>query len=262
MYVRLAFAVAVHLEPEILIIDEVLAVGDAEFQRKCFNRMKSIGRGGRTILFVSHNMSAVRNICDRGIVLEKGRLTDHGETGVVVDRYLSRSAEHDPMSEEVETPSFIVNHILVQPVSGEVIKTFSPVRISIGFKTKCDIYDPGVYVAMLSSEQQRLTGLDFKDFRTVPMIPAGQDYEMGFVVDSLPLLPGVYQLEVHLKDMSSHKVEIVPGTFQFEIVETQIYGGRKLDGWFGHFGLHASPFANLGPSAETGSAADSLQETL
>lgn len=244
MYVRLAFAVAVHLEPEILIIDEVLAVGDAEFQKKCFNKMRSIGQGGRTILFVSHNMSAVRSICNRGLILEKGCLTEQGETSLVVDRYLSRSTQQNAVTTGIETSSFIVNNVQVQPVSGEVIKTFAPVKISVSFKAKSDIFDPGMYVALLSSEQQRLAGLDFKDFQTIPMIPAGQDCEMGFVVDSLPLLPGSYQLEVHLKDMASHKIEIVPQTYQFEIVETQIYGGRKLDGWFGHFGLRARTFVN------------------
>jgi lipopolysaccharide transport system ATP-binding protein len=224
--------------------------------------MKSIGQGGRTILFVSHNMAAVRSICDRGIILEEGRLADQGETGFVVDRYLSRSAARDVMSEDVETPSFIVANVMVQPVSGEVIKTFSPVKISVSFKAKSDIVDPGIYVALLSSEQQRLAGLDFKDFRTIPMIPAGQACEIGFVVDSLPLLPGIYQLEVHLKDMSSHKVEVVPRTFQFEIAETPIYGGRKLDGWFGHFGLHAHPFVNLSPVVETSAAANYSLETL
>src|SRR6185503_10182322 len=69
MYVRLAFAVAAHLEPEILIVDEVLAVGDAEFQKKCLGKMREVARGGRTILFVSHNHSAIRSFCSHGLVL-------------------------------------------------------------------------------------------------------------------------------------------------------------------------------------------------
>src|SRR5215207_8863597 len=74
MYVRLAFAVAAHLEPEILVVDEVLAVGDAAFQKKCFNKMGSVADQGRTILFVSHNMTAVRKLCTRGVLMERGRL--------------------------------------------------------------------------------------------------------------------------------------------------------------------------------------------
>jgi lipopolysaccharide transport system ATP-binding protein len=90
MMVRLGFAVAAHLEPEILIVDEVLAVGDAEFQRKCLGKMKDVAEGGRTVLFVSHNMAAVRSLCSRAMVLEKGRLVSNGAVRQVVDTYLSQ----------------------------------------------------------------------------------------------------------------------------------------------------------------------------
>jgi lipopolysaccharide transport system ATP-binding protein len=89
MYVRLGFAVAAHLEPEILIVDEVLAVGDAEFQRRCLGRMDVAAREGRTVLFVSHNMQAVRRLCERAILLEKGHLTADGDVDTVVRRYLA-----------------------------------------------------------------------------------------------------------------------------------------------------------------------------
>jgi lipopolysaccharide transport system ATP-binding protein len=88
MYVRLAFAVAAHLEPEILIVDEVLAVGDAEFQKKCLNKMGDVAHQGRTILFVSHNMGAVQNLCRRAILLEHGQLRMLGTAREVVARYL------------------------------------------------------------------------------------------------------------------------------------------------------------------------------
>src|SRR5258705_63145 len=92
MYVRLAFAVAAHMETEVLLVDEVLAVGDAQFQKKCFEKMREIGKGGRTILFVSHNMSAMRNICELGLELEAGLVCTQGEINSVVDSYLSRTA--------------------------------------------------------------------------------------------------------------------------------------------------------------------------
>jgi lipopolysaccharide transport system ATP-binding protein len=88
MYVRLAFAVAAHLEPEILIIDEVLAVGDAVFQQKCLGKIGSVARGGRTVLFVSHNMGAVQNLCSRAILLSSGRLVEAGPTRQIIARYL------------------------------------------------------------------------------------------------------------------------------------------------------------------------------
>jgi lipopolysaccharide transport system ATP-binding protein len=88
MYVRLAFAVAAHLEPEILIIDEVLAVGDATFQRRCVDRMAELARGGGTILFVSHNMQLIPQLCRRAILLERGRVASEGEAGAVTRAYL------------------------------------------------------------------------------------------------------------------------------------------------------------------------------
>jgi lipopolysaccharide transport system ATP-binding protein len=89
MYVRLAFAVAAFLEPEILIVDEVLAVGDAEFQKRCLGRMSEVAQDGRTVLFVSHNMQAVRRLCTDAVLLEQGRLIERGDTETVVRRYLA-----------------------------------------------------------------------------------------------------------------------------------------------------------------------------
>ena len=88
MYMRLAFSVAAHLEPEILVIDEVLAVGDFSFQKKCLGRMSAVAREGRTVLFVSHNMIALRSLCARAIWIDKGRLVMDGEINEVVNRYL------------------------------------------------------------------------------------------------------------------------------------------------------------------------------
>ncbi len=88
MYVRLAFAVAAHLEPEILIVDEVLAVGDAEFQSKCLGKMQDVAAHGRTVIFVSHNMAAVRQLCSSAILMKGGQVADSGDTGSIVSQYL------------------------------------------------------------------------------------------------------------------------------------------------------------------------------
>jgi lipopolysaccharide transport system ATP-binding protein len=88
MYVRLAFAVAAHLEPEILIIDEVLAVGDAEFQKKCLGKMKDVAGEGRTVIFVSHNIAAVSTLCNKGVVLEKGKMTFNGSAQEAISHYM------------------------------------------------------------------------------------------------------------------------------------------------------------------------------
>jgi lipopolysaccharide transport system ATP-binding protein len=91
MYVRLAFAVAAHLEPEILIVDEVLAVGDAAFQKKCLGKMEDVGKEGRTVIFVSHQMAAIQNLCQRAIWLNQGELVNDAQTQIVVSKYLSAS---------------------------------------------------------------------------------------------------------------------------------------------------------------------------
>lgn len=93
MYVRLAFAVAAHLEPEILLVDEVLAVGDAEFQKKCLGKMEDVSKTGRTVLFVSHNMLAMKNLCTRGILLEKGFATSYDTINETVEKYLSNKSD-------------------------------------------------------------------------------------------------------------------------------------------------------------------------
>ena len=99
MYVRLAFAVAAHLEPEILLVDEVLAVGDAAFQKKCLGKMGSVAGEGRTVLFVSHNMAAVHELCDRSLLLSRGRVASTGSTPAMIKQYL------DQLSETASTPA-------------------------------------------------------------------------------------------------------------------------------------------------------------
>lgn len=92
MFMRLAFSVAAHLDPDILIVDEVLAVGDAQFQKKCLGKLDEVGRAGRTVIFVSHNLAAVQQICTRAILLDSGRVLEDGPTRAVLDSYLRRFA--------------------------------------------------------------------------------------------------------------------------------------------------------------------------
>jgi lipopolysaccharide transport system ATP-binding protein len=95
MYVRLAFSVAAHLDPEILLVDEVLAVGDAEFQKKCLGKMGDIAKKGRTVLFVSHNMGAIKRLCDRAIVIDHGKIIMDNNADTAVDIYLSRFLQNE-----------------------------------------------------------------------------------------------------------------------------------------------------------------------
>ena len=121
MYVRLAFAVAAHLESEILIVDEVLAVGDAEFQKKCLGKMGEISQGeGRTVLFVSHNMAAVKSLCNRGIVLENGKSIFNGGIDEAVGKYLNGDAETQNrkiFSKDYVKKEFIIHEISLNPIN-------------------------------------------------------------------------------------------------------------------------------------------------
>jgi lipopolysaccharide transport system ATP-binding protein len=142
MYLRLAFAVAAHLEPEILVVDEVLAVGDAEFQRKCLGKMDDVASQGRTVLFVSHNMSAILQLTREAILLEGGRMVRRGPTGEVVDEYLSadfsKSGERLWRREEVpaEAGPFCPLALRVCSPDGTVVDTVrstEPVAIDLSY---------------------------------------------------------------------------------------------------------------------------------
>jgi lipopolysaccharide transport system ATP-binding protein len=245
MALRLGFAVSVHLEPEILIIDEILAVGDAQFQKKCLEKMYEVGRGGRTILFVSHNMSAVRNICNLGMVLRNGEVVYSGDVNNAVDKYVADLMPSSSNFSAMSTSSFDVNSISITSGSDSILKTFAPADFKVTFTPKVDLTDPGLYIGILTFDGLRLTGLDFKDFQTLSPVSVGQQVTLGFVIPEFPLLPGHYQLEVHLKDMAHHIIEPLPQLIPFEVVETPVYGGRSLDAWFGQIGLKPKIIAEI-----------------
>jgi len=244
MYMRLAFAVAAHLEPEILVVDEVLAVGDAQFQKKCLAKMHEVGREGRTILFVSHNMAAVRQICQRGVTIERGQIVDQGPINLVADRYLAGCSAPAEQRDH-ETPSFVVEQVTIKAPDDAALKTFAALEITVRTRAKTAITDLGMYVGILSLEHQRLAGLDFKDFQTFGALGVGQRAELSFEIASLPLLAGTYLLEIYLKDMFTHAIELVPQQFAFDLLESPIYGGRSIDHWFGLIGLKATTRATI-----------------
>ncbi|MCU7614247.1 ATP-binding cassette domain-containing protein [Chryseobacterium sp. GMJ5] len=142
MYVRLAFAVAAHLESEILIVDEVLAVGDAEFQKKCLGKMGDVSKGeGRTVLFVSHNMAAVNELCNSGILLDKGSILMQGPNDKCIIEYQKRSGHISHYSIEsddfkIENENIAVKSYSALPIHGSVLNINSGVRIEILFSNK------------------------------------------------------------------------------------------------------------------------------
>jgi lipopolysaccharide transport system ATP-binding protein len=239
MGLRLGFAVAAHLEPEILIVDEVLAVGDAEFQKKCLGKMSSVAGEGRTVLFVSHNMAAVQSLCKRAILLDRGSVLRDGEVARIVDEYLSDTVKQDKVGTFSELPSFRVIDVKISSCNGSLIKTFDHVLIGVQFEAKENILDPGLYVGFLTPSGERLAGLDLKTFGAIPKISRGTVVTLGFTIENFPFMPGIYLLEIHLKDLAHHKFEFLPDQITFEVVETPVYGTRKLDRWFGTIGLRA-----------------------
>jgi len=148
MYVRLAFAVAAFLEPEILIVDEVLAVGDAEFQKKCLGRMKDVSvHDGRTVLFVSHNMGAIKNLCDRCLMLKDGTFSFMGSTDAAISRYLDvYSAQAAVYEEPDEIKTLCLSEIQVQNEKGEVSEEFmNKDDVYIRFSIRIPDKDMGIY---------------------------------------------------------------------------------------------------------------------
>ena len=159
MYLRLAFAVAAHLQPEILLVDEVLAVGDAAFQKKCLGKMSDVARQGRTVLFVSHNLSAVRALCPHTILLDRGRIRVAADTDRVLELY-SRSGSESPSqgwtrpapSEGETQPRISVTKVQLLGNNGAVVQVDRPLRIAIEFIVEDAPSDviPGIH--FLSSE--------------------------------------------------------------------------------------------------------------
>jgi lipopolysaccharide transport system ATP-binding protein len=143
MYVRLAFAVAAHLQPEILVVDEVLAVGDAAFQKKCLGKMQDVASGGRTVLFVSHNMAAITRLCSRAILLKDGRVASDGRVDRVVTEYLRGGDGDSPVSVDYETtgrmPGSEYARLLATRISSPgmttaVVDIRCPVRVEIDYE--------------------------------------------------------------------------------------------------------------------------------
>lgn len=187
MYLRLAFAVAAHLEPEILVVDEVLAVGDAEFQRKCIGKMSDVAQAGRTVLFVSHNMSAILRLTQEAILLEKGRLKMRGPSAEVVDAYLSagNASAGERIWDEDEVPAeaapFRPIALRVRDAKGvvsETVRSVEPFYIEMEYELTAPITGlrVGIYLTTARGDQV-FTSFDTDDqkrFEKYGARPAGR----------------------------------------------------------------------------------------
>ena len=161
MYLRLAFAVAAHLDAEIMIVDEILAVGDAQFQKKCLGKMSSVGREGRTVLFVSHNLTAVRTLCSRALLLRQGELVADLSAAEAVERYMAEISDNvlERVYAEDETAphnssTFLRRVALRAEGGGDVdeLTTSTPFRIDVEFDTRYEGATPAVQVTISDLE--------------------------------------------------------------------------------------------------------------
>lgn len=178
MYVRLAFAVAAHLEPEILIVDEVLAVGDAQFHKKCLGKMEEVGKDGRTVLFVSHNMAMISNLCQKGIMLEGGKIYAQGEISKVIQQYYQSSNKKNEVNNRL--------------IGSEAVELVNVELVSLSRNLKTTIHDE--ITIRMKYKIKKAT-----DARCVPnfhfFAPDGSYIFVSNADGISKLLPGIYQAD-------------------------------------------------------------------
>ena len=227
MYVRLAFAVAAHLEPEILIVDEVLAVGDAEFQAKCSARWTRSPEGGRTVLFVSHNMGVITSLCANVVWLDKGEARDKGPSREISAEYLSRQTSHRDRAlrlTDVARPGFAqgddrVRIEAIEWLSGIPLQHGQEVRARIHFATRAPVPSISVGIGFSSVEGTRLLSYetDLQDsFR--PNLTEARRYTVDVGIPALPLAPDIYGLDVGCRSGNTHCLDYLPACAQVEVI--------------------------------------------
>jgi len=235
MYVRLAFAVAAHLDPEILLVDEVLAVGDVAFQRKCLGKMENVAKEGRTVLFVSHNMAAIASLCSKAILLESGKLTKEGEVSKVIENYissLSMSSEnltvHQRQDRKGSGRVRITDVYLIDQNGRRVREVFSGQKVSfvIEYESLNTLIYPVFEITVYSYINQPL--LHFSNEisgNTFPVLPpSGSVY---CYLEYLPLSPGLYHVNVGI--VSCGEIfDHITDALVFQVIEGDFYGTGKI----------------------------------
>jgi lipopolysaccharide transport system ATP-binding protein len=219
MYVRLAFAVAAHLESEILIVDEVLAVGDLEFQKKCLGKMDDVAsREGRTILFVSHNMGAVKNLCKKGVILENGKLAFSGGINETIERYITSQINSSVYTNDKNPgkPAFI-KKLHLSDTSGETKNTFDffeNVRVNIDIAASED-FSQAFNVGVLVKDKwgQKL-------FTTTQSFKTNQQLQVAVTMPARLLLGGAYSIDAALFIPKSVTLEYIKDVTTFTIVDS------------------------------------------
>jgi hypothetical protein len=194
MYVRLAFAVAAHLEPEILIVDEVLAVGDAAFQKKCLGKMSDVAHGGRTVLFVSHNMSAIQTLCKYGIYLESGAVKAIGTVEAVTNQYLKEASVgyEQRFAKPIELgPCLKLASLDFTP---NPVQSGEDCRFSISFEATKKTMLNELSMLIDSAQGSRLSLVDLRASGLPTAISAGETLRVKGSITQLPYVEGDYTI--------------------------------------------------------------------
>jgi len=235
MIVRLGFAVAAHLEPEILVVDEVLAVGDAEFQKKAIGKMQDISKGeGRTVLFVSHNMDAVRRLCRKGMLLKNGAIDFCGEAGATVDYYVSENRNNrlKPFQKQVSEEIFIESAFIFgeknEPACEILLneKWEIRLRLSILKKTKNTVFAVGITT---------VTDIPINTTWSEPLNLDAGDYELSFCASDILFQKGIYKVILGIS-RGPESIYYEDDFLQFEVMLTSknVNGNLvKVDGTTG-----------------------------
>jgi lipopolysaccharide transport system ATP-binding protein len=229
MYVRLAFAVAAHLEPEILIVDEVLAVGDAEFQRKCIGKMKDVSGEGRTVLFVSHNMSSIKTLCTRVIYLENGKVVYDGDVHGGIQKYLKTDITASSAVVEVDSAYRVLDsgkvHYTKASLLDELNRAVAEVnyRQSIILELEFEVMEPITNVLFdlyLYSEEGISVAYAIHNHNGDPLQSLNKGRYKTEVHLMNHLLPGKYFINLGIHENSGKTIESVQGLCKFEVLRT------------------------------------------
>lgn len=241
MYVRLAFAVAAHLEPEILIVDEVLAVGDASFQQKCLGKMEEVSRSGRTVLIVSHNMTVIEGLCERAILLEKGRIARIGKTHEVVEGYADAIRGLAGTAIEARQDREGLGEILLtrievldgdkHPVAAAITGRDAVIRLYYRCAKGKEFSNCRVSISVNGRKAQDLFVLSTDIVDPKPLTLRGEGY-VDFVVPELPLTGGAYFFQSYIES-NGHAQDWIRNVAPFSVLDADYYGTGKLcpPGW-------------------------------
>lgn len=230
MYVRLAFAIAAHLEPEILVVDEVLAVGDAQFQKKCLGRMDAVAQSGRTVLFVSHNMATIQRLCTRGLFLEGGRLADDGPISAIVARYNSAGnlgglATFDPRQRSGAGWARITDIRIVgvtnrsspAPASDEDLTIDLDIAVTEGAGSGMSLRGLVVEVMFFNQQGQPLTSVMNLDEPQLEL-PDQESCTVRITLPGPTFIPGTYHISAFLGIPFLQHVDEIAEAMTFEIM--------------------------------------------